>query len=53
MAKPNYSSAKRQREIAKQKKKAEKRAKKLGLSATDESMREDQPPATGEGTPAT
>jgi len=51
MAKPNYSSAKRQREIAKQKKKAEKRAKKLGIVATDETMQENQPPATGEGTP--
>ena len=53
MAKPNYSSAKRQRDIAKQKKKAEKRAKKLGLTATDENIREDQTPAPGEDTPAT
>tara|TARA_B110000444_G_scaffold244764_1_gene264533 strand:+ start:119 stop:289 length:171 start_codon:yes stop_codon:yes gene_type:complete len=32
MAKPNYSFEKRQREIAKKKKKEEKRIRKLGLN---------------------
>ena len=42
MAKPNYSYAKRQREIAKKQKKEEKRQRKLA---------ESQPEATEEGSP--
>jgi hypothetical protein len=43
MAKPNYSFEKRQRELAKKKKKEEKRLQKLG--AKENRTEEVQPPA--------
>ncbi|MFK7967403.1 MAG: hypothetical protein AB8C46_25865 [Burkholderiaceae bacterium] len=51
MAKPNYAFAKRQRDLAKQKKKEEKRLKKAAANATpEESAEPDQ--ATPEQMPA-
>jgi hypothetical protein len=45
MAKPNYAFAKRQRDLAKKKKKEDKRARKSG---PDENSPEQQPEATDE-----
>lgn len=45
MAKPNYSFEKRQREIAKQKKKAEKLARKQAAKADDEAPESTEPTA--------
>ena len=50
MAKPNYSFEKRQKEIAKKKKKEEKRLKKLGQNA-DEVQAEETPVAGATDTP--
>ena len=44
MAKPNYSFEKRQKEIAKKKKKEEKRLQKAGL---DDSQSQDVQPVSG------
>jgi len=46
MAKPNYSFEKRQRELAKKKKKEEKRLQKL--KAKEEGTPDQQPEGTGE-----
>lgn len=46
MAKPNYSFEKRQRELAKKKKKEEKRLQKL--KAKEEGTQDEQPEDTGE-----
>jgi hypothetical protein len=45
MAKPNYSFEKRQKEIAKKKKKEEKRLKKLGQNADE--VQAEETPVTG------
>ena len=50
MAKPNYSFEKRQKEIAKKKKKEEKRLKKIGQS-TDEVQAEEAPVTGAPDTP--
>ncbi|MEH6588551.1 MAG: hypothetical protein V7720_18525 [Halioglobus sp.] len=47
MAKPNYSFEKRQRELAKKKKKEEKRLQKL-KAKEEGAQEEDQPEVTGE-----
>lgn len=47
MAKPNYAFAKRQRDLAKKKKKEEKQLRKAG--AGDESVPEPQTDSSGEG----
>ncbi|MEA3275688.1 MAG: hypothetical protein U9Q81_10455 [Pseudomonadota bacterium] len=49
MAKPNYAFEKRQRDLAKKKKKEEKRLRKTG--ATDNQPQEVTPPATGDDKP--
>lgn len=49
MAKPNYSFEKRQRELAKQKKKAEKEAEKAARKRAGEPA---EPAATGDADPA-
>ena len=46
MAKPNYSFEKRQRELAKKKKKEEKRLQKL--KAKEQGAQDQQPEVTGE-----
>jgi hypothetical protein len=62
MAKPNYSFEKRQRELAKKKKKEEKLKEKAGRKAGEGAPEEDTPdedtttgaaPSTEQGTPAT
>ncbi len=60
MAKPNYSFEKRQRELAKKKKKEEKLKEKAGRKAgdgqpedgTDDTPAEGVAPSTEQGTPA-
>jgi hypothetical protein len=53
MAKPNYSFEKRQRELAKQKKKAEKEAEKaMKKRALAEQGAEGEAPADEDGAPA-
>jgi hypothetical protein len=49
MAKPNYAFAKRQRDLAKKRKKEEKRLKKAG---TQEPQRQENPVPPGDEKPA-
>lgn len=49
MAKPNYSFEKRQREIAKQKKKAEKLARKQATKDSPDGLDGDAPGSTDTG----
>ncbi len=53
MAKPNYSFEKRQREIAKQKKKAEKLARKQGAKDSQDGPDGQAPGTADNDTPAT
>lgn len=52
MAAPNYSFAKKQRELAKKQKKAEKLARKQEKPESPDAAGTDDPPAKPEPTPA-
>ena len=52
MAKPNYQFEKRQRDLAKKKKKEEKRLRKLEKAGTQPSQGTDLPAGEGEATPS-